>query len=355
VGSFKGSIGNEACAPCPVNTYCLAQSLMLVVCVRNSSRLTEGGQTVQDCPCRPGFFTEDSVSRTCPACPVGTFNALFDQTNCTACPAGTVNTQQAADDAAACITCGANAAALAGSSDATACACNLGFSGEPGDTCIACAAGKFRSNASEYIFVNCPADTYNAQLSVASIESCLACPANTSTTNRIRSGSQLDCVCQPGYRTVTDDASARQCAQCGAGRFQPNHNATACSDCATGTYSASLAAVSTTTCIQCAAGSFTTAVASRACELCAANTWQDLWSIDALGQPCQRCPSNSSSVVRGAFNVSSCMCERGFWLADNSFAPGGLEEADAYGCVLCDAGNFCPGNGTSLTCPLNTW
>jgi len=35
--------------------------------------------------------------------------------------------------------------------------------------------------------------------------------------------------------------------------------------------------------------------------------------------------------------------------------PPRLADADAYGCVLCDAGRFCPGNGTSLTCSLNTW
>ena len=55
-----------------------------------------------------------------------------------------------------------------------------------------------------------------------------------------------------------------------------------------------------------------------------------------------------------SFNVSSCVCERGFRLADGSFV-GGREDADAYGCVLCHAGNFCPGNGTSRTCPLNMW
>jgi len=48
------------------------------------------------------------------------------------------------------------------------------------------------------------------------------------------------------------------------------------------------------------------------------------------------------------------VCAAGLRLADGSFV-GGLEDADAYGCVLCHAGNFCPGNGTSLTCPLNTW
>ena len=60
-------------------------------------------------------------------------------------------------------------------------------------------------------------------------------------------------------------------------------------------------------------------------------------------------------MVTGSFNVSSCVCVAGFRLADDSFAPGGLEDADAYGCALCDASNFYPGNGSSLTCPLNTW
>jgi len=60
-------------------------------------------------------------------------------------------------------------------------------------------------------------------------------------------------------------------------------------------------------------------------------------------------------VVTGSFNVSSCVCAAGFRLSEDSFAPDGREDADAYGCALCDAGNFCPGNGSSRTCPLNTW
>jgi len=95
-------------------------------------------------------------------------------------------------------------------------------------------------------------------------------------------------------------------------------------------------------------------VASSNCELCPANTWQDLRASDAQSQQCERCPRNSSGVVTGAFNVSSCVCEVGFRLADGSFASG-AENADAYGCVLCDAGNYCPGLGASLPCALNTW
>ena len=354
-GSFKGHVGNEACAACSDDTYCPAQSIAPVPCVGNSSRLQVGGQTVRDCLCHPGFFTEDDVTRTCRGCPVGTFNAAFHQTSCTACPAGTVNTKQAAADAAACIACGANAAGPAGSNDATACACNLGYSGEPGGVCVACAAGKFRSNAFEYICQACPADTYNAELSVDRIESCIACPANTSTTNHTGSGNPLDCVCPPGFRTAANDAGARQCAQCGAGNFQPADNATACLACDAGTYSAAPAAVSAASCVGCAPGSFAAGVGSGHCELCAADAWQDLRRSDFALRPCEACPGNSSNVRAGAFNVSACVCAAGWRLAGGSFAPDGTEDADAYGCVPCDACNYCPGNGSSLTCPLNTW
>jgi len=61
-GSFKGHVGNEACAPCPVDTYCPAQSVAPVPCVENSSRLEVGGKSLQDCLCRPGFLTNNSVS-----------------------------------------------------------------------------------------------------------------------------------------------------------------------------------------------------------------------------------------------------------------------------------------------------
>ena len=122
-----------------------------------------------------------------------------------------------------------------------------------------------------------------------------------------------------------------------------------------GTYSAALTSSSINTCVRCATGSFTASVASSNCELCPADTWQDLQASDAKSQQCQRCPRNSSSVVTGAFNVSSCVCEAGFRHADGSFDASGAENADAHGCVHCDTGNYCPGLGASFTCELNTW
>ena len=352
-GSFKGHVGNEACAPCPVDTYCPAQSIAPVPCVGNSSRLTEGGQTVRDCLCLPGFrytgpaarktasktypttalvltteadgyilieskvanyvdtwddegytvrvksseaqshgrngalwdgqsgppffigepykfehfnpwgyygatrfkgvagaltlldmgrdilptsmvlqarmtanigfapglfkiyasntpedwtatntetwiqlyhqsvtatysstgstqfdvttdtayqyyalhilntvsqpqlflaewdiigtSTEDDFSRMCTPCPVGSFNAEFNQTACSACPQDSFNSHRASSNVSACLACDPNAAAPEGSSRSTACRCNVGYAGGFGASCVACPAGRYAS------------------------------------------------------------------------------------------------------------------------------------------------------------------------------------------------------------------
>ena len=361
-GTSKDNIGNDACRPCGPDTFCPAQSILPVPCVSHSTRAQDGGQSVFDCLCLPGFFTVDSyAARGCEECPVGTYNeqvgsAAFGNTSCDACPENTFNPLAGSASVVACLACDANARGPEGSSAETSCLCNLGYSGEPGAECEACAVGKFRSDATQYICEECPVDSYNAQLHMVSAESCLPCPAPTSTNGGAGSGSLLHCVCDPGYRAVLGlDAGAWECADCGPGRFQPSRNASACLQCPAGTYSAALTAISPDTCVGCAPGSFADTVASSECELCAPDTWQDLRDADAASQRCQRCPRNSSSVVAGAVNVSTCVCAVGFRLADGSFRPGGAEDPDVYGCVLCDAGNFCPGNGESLPCPRNRW
>mmetsp|Transcript_59257 Transcript_59257/g.95824 ORF Transcript_59257/g.95824 Transcript_59257/m.95824 type:complete len:100 (-) Transcript_59257:1221-1520(-) len=85
---------------------------------------------------------------------------------------------------------------------------------------------------------------------MVSVESCLACPAPTSSDGQTGSGSLLACVCDPGYRAALgNDAGAWVCSDCGPGRFQPSRNASACLQCPTGTYSAAATAVSGGTCL----------------------------------------------------------------------------------------------------------
>jgi len=214
-GSSKDYVGNEKCTVCPPGTFCPRQSLRPVTCVANSVQEGTGKKKVQDCLCLPGFYTEDTVAgRSCESCPTGTYNeavgsAVYGSTACVACPANSFNPHEASDTAAACQACDANARSLPGSSLAAACLCILGYSGEPGEPCEACAVGKFRSDATQYICAECPVDSYNAQLHMVSVESCLACPAPTSSDGQTGSGSLLACVCDPGYRAALgNDAGA---------------------------------------------------------------------------------------------------------------------------------------------------
>ena len=205
-GFFKRTQADEACEPCPEHYYCPSDSSQGSIepraCPANSSaasplpkvlvyqsssssrRAWRWRAVVEDCLCDAGFHfaaASDSGAYYCEPCDPGLYNELANQSACVACPANTFNPDTAAASVASCSPCDAHAAAPPASYEEAACACNLGYAGEPGQTCEACELGTFRENSSSYICEACPGNTYNEVLHASSREACLECHANTSS------------------------------------------------------------------------------------------------------------------------------------------------------------------------------
>ena len=158
---------------------------------------------ITDCHCNPGYHFNLELSDTseisaygCLPCAPGFYNELFNQESCIECPKDTFNTRHASNLSSDCLTCTANSSSLASSDEMRDCLCDLGFSGNPGEKCIECEPGFFRSNSSEYICTPCAANTYNVDYASDSDEHCTACDSDK--VSGIGSPRKLQCVCKPG-------------------------------------------------------------------------------------------------------------------------------------------------------------
>ena len=98
----------------------------------------------------------------CRPCASGTFSAGSGQTACASCPP--------------------NSDSPEGSDIVTQCACNPGFTGPNGTTCVRCEAGKYKNTAGS--------------------SDCTACPSNSDSPE----GSDIvtNCTCIPGYSESAD-------------------------------------------------------------------------------------------------------------------------------------------------------
>lgn len=112
------------------------------------------------------------------------------------------------------------------------CICNLGYTGQGGGFCSACAAGKYKNVTGNTGCTNCLAGQYLAVLGAISRQSCLASssPPSCSTV----------CRCNMGY-TGPESSS---CSACVAGKYKAINGSLGCTNCLVGHYLAELGAVS---------------------------------------------------------------------------------------------------------------
>lgn len=346
-GTFKGSIGDEVCATCPADHFCPGNTVVPEACPANSVAAA-GSDALNDCACEPGFYADRGVnggSLTCELCPVGEFNENFNVSACEQCPANTFNPELGAADVALCQDCDPNAASPPGSSAAVQCKCNLGYAGEPGQACVACAPGTFRSNELEYFCTSCAAGTYNELDAADSSGLCLSCHANTNSL--AGSGSVWDCVCVPGYHhaPVNPPDTAYSCVACQPGSYQTQLNSSACVQCPAGTASTTTAAAVPSVCEVCADGSYSLQPGTVYCDACAGSTYQNTSVPGVTALPCTPCPANSAHNLTGQTDVEVCRCAAGFVVRG--------EGSDLYRCETCEPGHFCPGDGVQTLCALN--
>jgi hypothetical protein len=103
-GKYKAFIGNNSCVACPAN----------------SDTLGSGSNELDDCLCLPGYIANSDSDEACAPCPRNTFNAELGGSTCLACPVDS-GTEAPASTFASC-ECEAGYTPGAGQDLCTACA-----------------------------------------------------------------------------------------------------------------------------------------------------------------------------------------------------------------------------------------
>ena len=339
------------CEPCPQNFYCPIQTMDPVACPVESTSAS-GSEDIHDCHCGAGFYAEfssngDDTTLTCQPCPLGTYNNETNQQQCQACPPGTFNPSTGASSVGECQACPLNSDSSLGSTAISDCKCLAGFSGDPGNECVACPPGFYRSNMSEYICSACPINTYNVLDSSTNVGACLSCPENTKSA--AGSGVQADCICDPGfYASSATDSGAWVCTPCAAGSYSTASNSSACELCPAGTYSTATGASTPNSCLLCNDGSYALSAGTVVCSLCPFSTWQDTSGNAYTSMECTPCPSHSFHGINGSVDIHDCICGAEYY----KVAVPDLEQSN-FTCELCPAADRCPGDNQNYSCPVN--
>jgi len=319
LASYKQEEGNHTCSPCPMHT--------------NSSR---GSISPDGCQCVAGYqprgeaTTNPLESTKCEVCSVNSYKSVLGDVNCTPCPV--------------------DAASGEASTRLDMCTCNLGYAGNPGDQCVACAPGTYRESTESYICVDCQADTYHAVVAAASDVHCIQCPVHTTTQGETGVNALLGCTCNPGYRKSPQESlpgPSWACTECSAGSYQPESNASHCVQCSPGKFSDQVAST-IDNCETCENGRYNTEHGASECIDCGPSTWQNTNVQNVHAAECTACTNHSHHDKTRSTDISDCVCDAGYELKVDISGGG-------YRCITCVHGGYCPGNNSRLVCPLNTW
>ena len=358
-GFWSDLYGTTQCFACPLDSYCPEGSVLPIACPGNSVSV-QYSSVIADCHCNPGYHfslestdTLEQVTYGCVACAPGFYNELYNQEFCIECPVNTFNTHHASSSSSDCLACTANSSSVASSDEVQDCLCDLGFSGSPGEECIECGPGFFRSNHSEYICTSCPSDTYNVDYASDSDEHCAACDSDKVSGSG--SGAKFQCVCKAGlFRTLHESGNEWTCTPCPVGSFSTNINTLQCSLCPSGKFSNATSATSSETCTVCADGTFTLLPGSSECSECEPGMWQDVKLDEYQQKVCSLCPLNSTQNNFGSFDVNDCTCDAHFEKKCTQFDSELSEVCIAFECVPCGADHFCAGSNAKEACPANS-
>jgi hypothetical protein len=98
-----------------------------------------------------------------------------------------------------------------------------------GDTCTACAVGKYKIIQGSEACTDCGSGKYS---NFVAATSCQTCPANANAPQA--SNEQTDCICNSGF-TGSDGGN---CTACVAGKYKSSLGSASCSNCPSSTFSA---------------------------------------------------------------------------------------------------------------------
>lgn len=277
----------DSCIPCQEGTYSpAAGNGTCTVCVDHSSS-TSGSASPSDCLCDKGFTGDGNSS--CVACVPGKYKDIEGSQPCSNCSQNTYSQTVAASSTSVCIPCGqfqsspsgsasaadcdcnqnfersvasndcickdghslsgticvpcvedtyckdgqlsscpSNSASLAGSSAATSCECNAGYTGPNGEICTVCAAGKYKGASGNESCTACPMGTYSPTEGATEESFCLPCTPDSDSS--IGSTEATDCKCNAGH----SGNDGGPCLVCGAGLYKEGTGSGACTACSKG-------------------------------------------------------------------------------------------------------------------------
>lgn len=376
-GTFVNQTGQSSCLSCPLHSVA-----------------TEDSGNVINCLCNAGYGKCNNCVH-CESCAIGKYKNSVGNTLCFDCPIGYSTVDIAANSSeecfrctsgsyvnedGQCVSCPADSISLAGSSSLANCKCQSGFT-KQGDTCTACAVGKYKSASGSQSCTFCPSGYIGYPDNLVSTRttlevSCLQCSPDTYTLNMslctncpnnsqapAGSDSSIDCTCNAGYTGNNGDV----CVACPTGKYKPDAGAETCTNCPSNTYQANEAATSSahcvscpinsqavessqsatdcvctpgftfnnTACVSCAAGSYKPEAGNAACNVCPTHTYY-AGTHPYVNNLCTECPANTQDVAAGA-GIASCQCNPGY-IWENST------------CRVCTAGFYCPARDTEVAC-----
>ena len=275
--TYNDAAGYASCVDCPANSASPVGSDSITYCECNAG-WTAGTSTDECTACVAGKYKTSIADVVCTLCVLGKHSTYIGSPAdlCTGCEVGSY----AAVDRGSCVSCPQGSSAAAGSPALDACTCNSGWAVVPGsdDSCVRCAAGK-----------------YKVQTGDASCDSCVL-----------------------GTQSTTVGSQADVCEKCALGAYAA-HDRGSCVSCLMG--SSAPAGSHTPDACTCNAG-WVVVPDSRACAECVSGTYETAGS-----DVCQECPGGSSSPA-GSVGITSCVCGAGY-----SGPDGGL-------CAACAANEY---------------
>ena len=208
---------------------------------------------------------------------------------CTVCAAGTYSTNISASSS--CTQCSLGTASSAAGASSSS-------------TCLACGLGKYADVLGSTQCKDCPAGTYNANVTSATSASvCIPCELGTYSSTPGATSAATCVPCQKGY--YSDSLGQTACTGCPLGTFSNATKATSaatCNDCDEGLFASSTAS---STCSVCPMGSYTVAKKTANCLLCVQGKYSNMTRATS-GAVCTDCEEGLFASSQGSSTCSAC-------------------------------------------------
>jgi len=326
---YSREINSAECTICAENYFCIGGDIPAQACA-NASVSRAGSKNQSQCVCLAGYSGQDGGP--CNPCKNGEWKSM--------------------NGSSACIQCLPNKTSALGSISSASCLCKPGYSGVDGGPCFACPIGFYKQSEGDL--------------------QCSKCSSNQ-TTLQEASINYTDCLCNSGFELLLhNNFYPHNCTACPVGKYKQKPSIPqSCVSCPANTTTENVGTSEYKNCL-CVAGYYQHAANSSSCTLCPVDTYKNLTGSFACtlcptnsvaprgsntptackclsdftgpdGGPCQKCPANSSAPLNSK-SLTSCKCFPGFTGAD-----GGQ-------CMPCGAGQYKSVNGSSncVQCPENS-